>query len=388
MRLKSLKPNLHLIRGQLVFLRLDLNLPQEKGKIKEDFKIQQSLATINLLLQNDNRLIITSHLGQPKNGFDSKYSLRPVINHLAKTLNQKILFFDYQNYSKWTDVRRILKSEKDVKIFALDNLRFYPGEERDCRRLAKSFASLAPIYVNEAFAVSHRANSSISAILDTDVKAYAGLLLEAEINNLNKILSPKKPLVVVMGGAKISTKLAIIKKLLKIADYVLIGGALANNFFQAQGFETGKSLVDDFNQVELLKLLKTKKIILPSDVVVKSNGSKVMNKRLEQITEYDNILDLGPQTLKLFSEYIKSAQTIVWNGPLGYFEKEEFRSGTLNLAKAIAKRSKAGAFSLVGGGETVAAVNLAQVKKDFDWVSTGGGAMLSYLSGQKMPGIN
>ncbi|HKM40738.1 MAG: phosphoglycerate kinase [Patescibacteria group bacterium] len=388
MRLKSLKPNLHLIKGQLVFLRLDLNLPQEKGKIKEDFKIQQSLATINLLLQNDNRLIIASHLGQPKNGFDSKYSLRPVINHLAKNLNQKIFFFDYQNYSKWTDVRRILKSEKDVKIFALDNLRFYPGEERDCRRLAKSFASLAPIYVNEAFAVSHRANSSISAILDTDVKAYAGLLLEAEINNLNKILSPKKPLVVVMGGAKISTKLAIIKKLLKIADYVLIGGALANNFFQAQGFETGKSLVDDFNQVELLKLLKTKKIILPSDVVVKSNGSKVMNKRLEQITEYDNILDLGPQTLKLFSEYIKSAQTIVWNGPLGYFEKEEFRSGTLNLAKAIAKRSKAGAFSLVGGGETVAAVNLAQVKKDFDWVSTGGGAMLSYLSGQKMPGIN
>lgn len=389
MKLQSLTGNVRAIKNKKVFLRVDFNVPISNNRIKEDFKIRQSLETIKFLLKNNCQIILASHLGQPKNGFELKYSLAPIAKYLPRILKKKIIFLDFRKFPDFKNIREEIKKNGQVKIFLLDNLRFYPGEERNCKKLGKSLASLADVYVNDAFAVSHRANSSVSSIR-ANKPSFMGFLLEKEVISLNRILKPKKPFVVIMGGAKISTKIPIIKKLYNKANTILLGGALVNNFFLAKGFNVGKSLVDNSGEKIIKEFLNSKKIILPIDVKVLSGNSKnknINNKSLSEVDDNDVILDIGTKTIRLFSEYIDKAQTIVWNGPMGKFEEADFKKGTIAIAREIAIRSGGRAFGVAGGGETVEALNLSKKKKYMDWVSTGGGAMLSYLAGEKMPGI-
>lgn len=391
MKLKSLLSDKKIIQGKTVFLRVDFNVSLEGKRIKENFKIKQALETIIFLLENNCRVVLASHLGQPKNGFDAKLSLAPIAKELSLLSGRAVKFLDFKKYSKFNDIRQELKNNQKNTIFLLDNLRFFAGEERNCKRLGKSLASLAQVYVNDAFAVSHRANSSVSAIREF-LPSYAGFLVKKEVDNLNKILSPEKPFVAIMGGAKISTKIPIIKKIYPMASQVLVAGALANNFFMAQGLNVGKSLVTE-KEVEIAKkYVKMNKIILPVDAVVKTiiNSKKniISIKKINEILDNDMILDIGPKTISLFSKYISTAKTIVWNGPLGMFEEEAFRKGTMEIAKKIALHAAKKAFAVVGGGETVEALTLSGGSKKIDWISTGGGAMLSYLSGEDMPGLN
>lgn len=390
MKLKKIKKNIKFISNKTVFLRVDFNISLNGGKIKEDFKIKQSLDTINFLLENNCKIILASHLGRPKNGFDKKYSLFPIVKYLSRVLDEKIIFFDYKKNSKLSLIKKEIISSNN-KLFLLDNLRFYEGEERNCKRLGRSLASLAEVYVNDAFAVSHRLNSSVSAIREY-LPSFSGFLLEKEMFNLDKILHPQKPSIVVMGGSKISTKIPIIKKLYNQSSKILLGGALINNFYLAQGFNIGKSLYDKKGQNLVSSFLKSKKIILPIDVVVKTELSKnksiIKVKKIPEISNNDYILDIGPETILLFSKYIKTAQTIIWNGPLGFFENNNFKKGTILIAREIAARSSGKAFGVAGGGETVEALNLSGMGYYMDWISTGGGAMLAYLAGEEMPGIN
>jgi len=391
MKLQKLDKNK--IKNKRVLLRCDFNVPISAGKIREDFKIKQSLKTILFLLNNNCEVVLLSHLGQPKNGFDKKFSLKPISIYLSKILARKIEFLSYDKYSKFSDIKKEinLKSKSGQKIFLLDNIRFFNGEDRDCLRLGKSLAGLADVYVNDAFAVSHRANSSVSAVRK-DIPCFAGFLLSKELENLEKIIKPKKPLVLVMGGAKIASKAPIIKKLYDKSAYILLGGALVNNFFRAKGFNIGKSLFDEGSDKIVKTYLNSKKIVLPIDVVVGFNDSsgKVIKKvkKVNEVSENDFIYDIGPETITLFSKYIKKAKTVVWNGPMGKFEDNNFKKGTIMIASQIATHARGSAFGIVGGGETVEALNLSGMSSYMDWVSTGGGAMLDYLSGEKMPGIN
>lgn len=390
MKLKNLEKNKKKIAGQDVFLRVDFNVPLAGKVVKEDFKIKQALESIKFLLNNDCRLIIASHLGQPKNGYEAGLSLAPVAKKLEVLLDGPLKFLDFKKYAKFKDVRQELKNDKKNRVFVLDNLRFFDGEERDCKKLGKSLASLATVYVNDAFAVSHRANSSVSAI-KAFLPSYAGFLVQKEVDSLNKILKPAKPFVAIMGGAKISSKMPIVNKVYPMASQVLVAGALANNFFMAQGLNIGKSLASEKEAEIAKKYLKMDKIILPIDAVVKtiinSKKSIVSVKKITEISDNDSILDIGPKTIALFSKYISLAKTVVWNGPLGMFEEEAFKKGTIEIAKKIANQAGKKAFCAVGGGETIEALNLSGASKKIDWVSTGGGAMLSYLSGEDMPGL-
>ncbi len=385
MKLKNLKKNIDKIKGKTVFLRTDFNVPISSGKIKEDFKIKQSLETIKFLLKNNCKIILASHLGEAGEVYNSKYSLAPIAKYLSRCLATKINFLNFKKFLDFKTIKKEIKSKND--IFLLDNLRFYPGEKRNCKKLAKSLASLADCYINDAFAVSHRDHSSVSAIR-LYLDSYAGLLLEKEILNLNKIFHPQKPFIVIMGGLKISSKLPLIEKLYSKADKILIGGALVNNFYFSQGFNLGDSVVDKNEALLSKKFLKSKKIILASDAIVQNSNNVIDIKEMSKLSDGDKVLDIGPDSILLFSKYIKKAKTIVWNGPMGMFEDDKFKKGTVIIARKIASRAKGRAFALAGGGETVEALNFSGMKNYMDWVSTGGGAMLSYLSGEKMPGLN
>jgi phosphoglycerate kinase len=278
---------------------------------------------------------------------------------------------------------------KTVKIVLLDNLRLNPGEEKNDKKFARGLAELAEIYVNDAFAVCHRDHASVSAIKKY-LPSYASWLLENEIINLEKVLKPRQPLISIIGGAKIETKIALFNSLAKKSFRILVGGALANNFIAAHGFKIGKSLADK-SSIKLAAGLirRCPNIILPVDVVVaeKVNSSQVRVKPVNQVKKNDIILDIGPRTVRLFAHFIKKANTIIWNGPLGYFENEHFKHGTLSIARLVAARSTGRAFGAVGGGETIEALKMTKMEHFVDWVSTGGGAMLAFLGGEKLPGL-
>ncbi|MFA5420559.1 MAG: phosphoglycerate kinase [Patescibacteria group bacterium] len=390
MRIKKIDKS---ISNKRVLLRLDLNVPIKNSVIREDFKIKQSLKTIEFLLRNNCQIIIVSHLGRPNEGvFNKKESLNPIAKHLSNLLSRRVEFLGFDKYSKFKDIRDKISilSKKGSRVFVLDNIRFFKGEDRDCLKLGKSLASLADAYVNDAFAVSHRANSSVSAVRKY-IDSYSGLLLQKEIDNLNKVLKPKKPLVLIMGGAKVSSKAPIIKNLYNKASYILLGGALINNFYLAKGFNIGDSIFDSESKDLIKGLISSKKIILPIDVVVLSKNSKGKEVKLvrkpSEVQDGESICDIGPDTINLFSSYIKKGKTIIWNGPMGMFEDDRFKNGTISVASEVAICSKGVVFGLVGGGETVEALNLSGFSSYVDWVSTGGGAMLDYLSGKKMPGL-
>jgi len=391
------------LAGQVVFLRLDLNVPIKKGKILEDFKIRQSLADINYLLERDARVIVATHLGSPKGKLVKDLSTKPIANLLSKLIKKPIKFLDLTKASAFPAGRKVIANLKSGQVVFLENLRFNQGEQSDDSQWAKNLASLADIYINDAFAVSHRADASVSAIKKF-LPSFAGLLLEQEIVNLNRVLHPKKPLVVLIGGAKIETKTTLIKHLFNSASQILVGGALANSFFVAEGYEVGKSMTDA-ESIKVAKGLLGKnralpfrrpKIILPVDVVTSTklnkdhslgNHNTIRIKKSEAVGEREYICDIGPETIGLFARYIKKAQTIVWNGPMGLFEIPNFRHGTVIMARLIASRASGHAYGVIGGGETIEALNSSKMAEYMDWVSTGGGAMLSYLGGEKLPGL-
>lgn len=385
MKIKSLEQKKDW-RGKKVLLRVDFNLPIKNGRLGEDFRMLSALPTINFLTKKGASLIIISHWGDPKAG-DRSLSTKKLANHLRKLAKLKVRFIPDLVGEK---AIRAAINLKPGEIIFLENLRFHAGEKKNDKKFAQSLAALADVYVNEAFSVCHREQASVAAISDY-LPTFAGFQLAAEINNLQKISQAIKPLVLVMGGAKISTKAPLIKKLYKGAHKILIGGALANTFFKEQNLEIGRSLFDKGSKKEVGDFFKNKKllskIVLPLDVIVKDSKGKSRHCLIGDVKKSDIILDIGPTTITLFSLYLKEAQTIVWNGPLGKFEEAPYKHGTLAIATIIAACSTGKAFGLVGGGETIAALKLTKMEDHVDWISTAGGAMLAYLGGEKLPGL-
>jgi len=378
MKIRTIR-NVKNLAGKRVLLRVDLNVPIEGGRIKDDYKIVAVLPTVRYLLRHNAKIIIATHL-------DNGNTAEPVAKRLGRLLGKKILFIS-ECVGQRVKQAAVKMIPKDV-IF-LENLRFNNGEEKNDKKFAKALAGLAEIYVNDAFGVNHRNHASLAAIKKY-LPAYAGLLLEKEVINLSKVLSPTKPLVAIIGGAKIQTKINLINNLAKRSERILIGGALANNFIAAHGFKIGKSLADK-SSIRLAAALakKHKNIILPVDVLVakKINSANFQVKPVNQVKADEVILDIGPRTVKLFVSFIKKAKTIIWNGPMGYFENEHFKHGTLAIARVVAARSTGQAFGVVGGGETIEALKLTKMEHYIDWISTGGGAMLAFLAGEPMPGL-
>jgi phosphoglycerate kinase len=346
-----------------------------------------ALDTIKYLQAKDAKIIIISHLGRPKGQRDKTYSLEPVAVALEKIMQTKIKF------SKQIIGQGIVKKTKSLKnkeILLLENLRFEAGEKENSIEFAKSLAELADVYVNDAFAVSHRSQASVDKIKKY-LPSYGGLLLEEEINNLSLVFKPKKPFLAVIGGAKISTKIKLLENLSKSADKILIGGALANTLYLALGNEVGKSLVDDDSLVWAKSFMKQKrlkdKIKLPSDFLVENAKKEVVLKKAKNINKSDRIYDIGPDSILEFSKEIKKAHTLIWNGPLGMFEKKKFKQGTMSIARSLALQSKKEAICIVGGGETVEALSVLNYREYINWISTGGGAMLAFLAKENMPGL-
>ncbi len=396
MTIKSIR-KVKKLSGKKVLLRADFDVPIEGNKIKDEYRIVQQLPTIRFLLRHRCRIIIITHLGRPLERGKLKiknkehFTVKPIAKRLGQLLGKNVRFIkEGVSFKAGTEISRM----KNGEIIMLENLRFESGEQKNSKIFAKNLAKMADIYVNDAFAVSHRAHASVSAIKNY-LSSYAGLLLEKEVVNLDKVLSHKNSLVVVVGGAKIATKASVIKKLHNKAWRILIGGALANNFLKARKFEVGKSLIDE-TSIKFAKGLmsrrqigRNKSIILPTDLVVsnKENGWKAIVKNVNNVNSNDYIFDIGPETVRLYANFIKKAKTIIWNGPMGVFEEKKYKYGTLSIARVIASRSTGAAFGVVGGGETIEALKITKMDNYVDWISTGGGAMLAFLGGEKMPGL-
>ncbi len=367
---------------QRYLIRFDLNVPLQNGKIQDDYKLKAVLPTIRLLRQVP--LIIISHLGEPvitgsRFQFQAKYSLKPIAHYLEKKLKRRVTIIK----GSWSSLYQQSRKLKPGEILMLENIRFWPGEIKNDRLLAQQLAKLGDIYINDALAVSHRAHASVSAITHF-LPAYAGPLLQTEVKHLRTLLE-RRNLTLILGGAKISTKLPVITNLLPRARYILLGGAMANNVLRARGYAIGNSLYDT-KEVRLAKTLKSKKIIIPSDVIVQ-RGKKYLHIERTQVTTKDTIVDIGLKTAQSYAAYITASRTIMWNGPMGIYEKLPSRRGTTTIIRAIQSATRHGAFSVVGGGETISALNIVTGQKSVGWVSTGGGATLMFLSGKRLPGL-
>ncbi len=378
------------LKGKRIFIRVDFNVPQdEKGKITDDTRILLSLPTIRFASDAGGKVILASHLGRPKGKRDPKFSLAPVAEKLSQLLSKKVgLAPDCIG----EEVQKQIAEMKEQEIVLLENLRFHPEEEKNEEAFSRALASLCDVYIDDAFGAAHRAHASTEGMTRFLKTVAAGFLMMKEIGSLEKALvSPQKPYVAILGGAKVSDKIGVIQNLLDKVTTLLVGGGMAYTFLKAQGFQTGKSLVEEDQIGFSLKLLEKAKgkikFLLPSDHIV-AERMDIQAKR--EVVKNDRIpsgwvcLDIGPETVRAYSEEIKSAKTIVWNGPMGVFEMEPFSQGTFAIAKAIANSS---AFSIVGGGDSVSAVNKAGVADRISHISTGGGASLEFLEGKKLPGI-
>tara|TARA_B110000046_G_scaffold2947_1_gene3193 strand:+ start:108 stop:1286 length:1179 start_codon:yes stop_codon:yes gene_type:complete len=381
----------HNLNQKKVLLRLDLNVPLNNGKITDTTRIDKILPTINFLLKNNAKIIILSHVGRPKGKIVNDLSLKPICESLKNKLNQDIRLISRNiKKIKSTDLFDTLNE----KIVILENLRFYEEEEKNDTAFALHLASLADIYVNDAFSCTHRAHASIFEITKY-IPSYAGLQLNLEINALTKITSEiKKPITCIIGGSKISTKINIIKNLIPKFDNIIIVGGMANNILKFKGHNIGKSIQEDncdkiIQEIFLLSLKENCKIIYPEDVTVgkELNGSPEV-KELNEVSKDELILDIGPKSIKNIRNIIEESNTILWNGPAGYFENPNFAKGSLEIMKKIIEKNKANTiYSVAGGGDTVALLNSVDAINNFDFVSTAGGAFLEYLEGKELPGI-
>ena len=388
--MRSIKDELNLSQKKIL-LRLDLNVPLNDGKITDTTRIDKIIPTIIFLLKNNAKIIILSHIGRPKGKIVSSLSLKPVCEGLKNKLNESVKLITKNLKEIDSDE---LFNNQDIKIVMLENIRFYEEEEKNDNKFAKHLASLADIYVNDAFSCSHRAHASIFEVTKF-LPSYAGLQLNSEINALGKITSEiKKPITCIIGGSKISTKINIIKNLIPKFDNIIIVGGMANNILKFKGYNIGKSIQEDncdkiIEEIFSLAIKKNCKIIYPEDVTIGKdlNGSPKI-KEVNDVSEDELILDIGPKSIKNINDIIEKSNTILWNGPAGYFENPSFAKGSLEIMKKIIEKNKAKTiFSVVGGGDTVALLNSVGAINDFDFVSTAGGAFLEYLEGKELPGI-
>ena len=374
------------VKGKKVLVRVDFNIPLKDNGIGDDTRIRAALPTIEYLLKQGAAVILCSHLGRPKGGPDPKFSLKPVADYLAGLLKKPVAFA--------TDcigpvAEKAAKALKPGEVLVLENTRFHPEEEKNDMGMAKQLASLADIFVNDAFGSAHRAHASTEGVTHF-LPSVAGFLMEKEIQYLGEaIANPKRPFVAIMGGSKISDKIGVIKNLLTKADSILIGGGMANTFFKAQGYPVADSLVEDEALETAKELVKTggTKLRLPVDVVLGDKfdadaASKTMP--VGPIPDGWRILDIGPETVKAYGKVIESAGTVVWNGPMGVFEFPKFAVGTFGIAKAIAASK---AVSIIGGGDSVAAIQESGLANKITHISTGGGASLEMLEGLELPGV-
>ena len=374
-----------------VLLRLDLNVPLDNGKITDTTRIDKILPTINFLLKSEAKIIILSHVGRPNGKVVNEFSLKPICEDLKNKLNENIRLVSKNiKEIKSTD----LFNEQDEKIVILENIRFYEEEEKNDNSFAKHLASLADIYVNDAFSCSHRAHASIFEITKF-IPSYAGLQLNLEIDALTKITSEiQRPITCIIGGSKISSKINIIKNLIAKFDNIIIVGGMANNILKYKEYEIGKSIQEDncdkiIEEIFSLSEKENCKIIYPEDVAVGKNldGSAEI-KELNNISKDELILDIGPKTIKAIDLLIDESSTILWNGPAGYFENPNFAKGSVEIAKKIIEKNKNNTiYSVAGGGDTVSLLNSIGATSNFNFVSTAGGAFLEYLEGKELPGI-
>ena len=378
------------LKGKRVFIRVDFNVPlNEKNGITDDTRIVQSLPTLRSVIEGGGKPILASHLGRPKGKRDPKYSLAPVAERLSKLLGKRV---SLAGDCIGEEVQKQIEGMKAGEVLLLENLRFHPEEEKNDETFSKALASLCDAYVNDAFGTAHRAHASTEGMTRYVKTLAAGFLMMKEIESLEKALvNPQKPYIAILGGAKVSDKIGVIENLLDKVTTLLVGGGMAYTFLRARGFGVGKSLVEEdqigFSSTLLERAKGKVKFFLPQDHIA-AERMDVQAKR--EIVKNGKIpsdwicLDIGPETVKVFSEEIKLAKTIVWNGPMGVFEMEPFSQGTFAIARAVAGSS---AFSIVGGGDSVAAVNKAGVAGKIGHISTGGGASLEFLEGKKLPGI-
>jgi phosphoglycerate kinase len=374
------------VKGKRVLVRVDYNVPIKENKVTDDTRIVAAMPTLNYLLAHGAAVILFSHLGRPKGGPDPKFSLRPVAAHLSGLLGKPVAFTDDCIGPVAEAAARVLKPGE---VLVLENTRFHPEEEKNDPELAKKMASLADIYVNDAFGSAHRAHASTEGVAHF-LPAVAGFLMEKEIQYLGQaIADPKRPFVAILGGAKISDKIGVIKNLLTRADQILIGGGMANTFFKAQGYPMGDSLCEDeaLETANLLLKSDVTHLRLPVDVVIGDRFDAEAEKKvmaMGPIPDGWRILDIGPASVETFAKALSGAKTIVWNGPMGVFEFPRFAEGTIGLARAVASSK---AISIVGGGDSVAAINQAGLADQITHISTGGGASLEMLEGLELPGL-
>ena len=382
------------LRGKRVFIRVDFNVPLKDGVITDDTRIRETLPTLRLAMQMGGRLVLASHLGRPKGGPDPKYSLLPAAKKLEELLGKPVQF---ANDCVGADAVAKSRSLADGGILVLENVRFHPQEEKNDEAFSKQLAALCDgLFVCDAFGSAHRAHASVVGITRFVKQAAAGKLMQKELEYLGKALTnPARPFVAILGGAKVSDKIEVIENLMKIADAMLLGGAMAYTFLKAQGLPVGKSLVEEDKLELAARLLAEAKqrkfhLLLPADHVVAPEFKAGAPARICSVAETpaDQMgLDIGPESIVAYAAEIAKAKTIVWNGPMGVFEMPAFAKGTLEVAKAVAAATSAGAVSIVGGGDSVAAVHQSGVANKISHISTGGGASLEFLGGRKLPGV-
>ncbi|MCV2502730.1 MAG: phosphoglycerate kinase [Neisseriaceae bacterium] len=374
------------LNDKTVLIRVDMNVPLKDGVITDDTRIKASLLSVEYALNNGASVILMTHLGRPKEGeYSEQDDLTPIANKVSELLGRKVQVVD-----NWQTEGIDLKPGE---VIMLQNVRFNKGEKKDSDELGKAYASLCDIFVNDAFGTAHRAQASTHAVAKFAPEVACGLLLDSELKNLEKALSnPQKPIVAIVGGSKVSTKLKVLDKLADFVDNLIVGGGIANTFLLAKGYKVGNSLVEASLVGDALNIINKIEsrgghVPLPSDVYVAkefSDSAQATLKNIADLDEDDQILDFGPETMSQLSKIVDDANTIVWNGPLGVFEFENFAQGTKQLAEAIAKSK---AFSIAGGGDTLAAVSQFGVTDDIDYVSTGGGAFLEFLEGEVLPAV-
>lgn len=369
-----------------MLVRVDFNVPIQDGKVQDDTRIKAALPTLESLLERGAALILCSHLGRPKDGPDAKYSMRPVAEDLGKMIKNPVKFCEEAVGPKAEEAAQSLKHGE---ILVLENTRFYPGETKNDPKMSEALARLADIYVNDAFGSAHRAHASTEGVAH-HLPGVAGLLMEMEIRYLGQTLAnPKRPFVAILGGAKVSDKIEVIRNLLKQADQVLIGGGMANTFFKAQGLEMADSLVED-EAIDTAKALfqdGKAKLKLPVDIVIANKFEETAKHKIIDVGDVPagwRVMDVGPKTIEAFSKAVKKAGTVVWNGPMGVFEMKPFAKGTFALAKAVAESD---AQSIVGGGDSASALQQSGLADKITHISTGGGASLEMLEGKTLPGL-
>ncbi len=382
------------LRGKRVFLRVDFNVPLKDGVVTDDTRIRETLPTLKLAIEKGGRLVLASHLGRPKGGPDAKYSLKPAAQKLEQLLGKPVAF---ASDCVGPEAEAKSKALKDGEVLVLENVRFHPEEEKNDEGFAKQLAGLCDgVFVCDAFGSAHRAHASVVGITKFVKQAAAGLLMEKEIAYIGQAIgNPTRPFVAILGGAKVSDKIEVVENLMKIADAMLIGGGMAYTFFKAQGLTIGKSLVEEDKLDLARKILadakqKNFKLLLPVDNVVAAEfkaDAPATTVDVGAIPADRMGLDIGPKTIALYSAEIAKAKTIVWNGPMGVFEMPTFAKGTLAIAQAVAAATSGGATSIVGGGDSVAAVQQSGLAKKISHISTGGGASLEFLGGRKLPGV-